>query len=984
MMQADESMEIERKRHLVQMVQQSLLTRDEVQQQAPAVQLEQEEQIEAPLVQNMEVHAEIDVPAPALAHRESRGERKKRQERESALRKARDQREAVRRQEGTMAQQRALMSQQSGMTAEQLREERTLLQEKLKAVKLEEQSELLASDGDKTQALAIRHRAQAERARLAGEYARMLPLGSEERKKAMAVKEKQEIKANQLRRQLKVEQMEEGAEKRREKATLKRHGHYDDLKAIFRRDNPLAHEDAVWTLPTGQEIVNVGRAFFGGTKPMYIFEDRQAPILRNGQVVGYKQYLFKEAVNCIGMYKPEGALVTEAAAALQEKICGPYSIPAYAAVQGGKVLGSFQEKIETIDQAQRVDLFSWQAQPQDNLPPEMKKEILREHTLDWLLCNFDTKGENFLHRTDGHLCSFDKEASFSKLKDPGAAHMSTDYKPHANDTLYNTLFTEFAEGRLTLDLSASLEQVQKVEGMYREEYLGLFAGMLDQKYGPAGPDNQARTEVEEAIWSRKSQLREEYRSFYTDLIRRRREALARDGKDDDCGDFVDAAQRFRFRDELEGGHPPIPLLSSGLSRQGDELVHGLDRQELITEGATTYHLTLTEEEAKRMKEAANGFLTYRKGEDGFCVMRPSMPEKMVFAGQEVEFRKNYKRFTRAVAALAVTPEGEIRAEGAQQVNWIGQAFKKQLEFRDKKAEKIFRTVLAPLFQQDKALCGDQKPEEALEETIRFLSLARGYNQNERSRTANNVSMFNVEATGSIKALALFAQRLTESEEEIRGRIEKARQEDPTITDEMAQKMIEEDLPVFQAECRESLATMARCATQDMNSDEVFLLGTCSANAQMLSCATNPAEQAVDSKRTQDMRCAPFFHHVEDLADEIPEAVEERITAVTGQEFHLTGDASHRRAQLKQMENYTNYAYHTAGVVGEVDGAQISLESFAAESYQITGPGFTDKVGIGLFRDHEAFKRFYGKNAEAILTPDQMRRYQFKCILGEGL
>ena len=66
MMHADDSMEIQRKRHLVQMMQKSLLTREEVQQQAPEMQLEQEEQIEAPLVQNMEVHAEIDAPAPAL------------------------------------------------------------------------------------------------------------------------------------------------------------------------------------------------------------------------------------------------------------------------------------------------------------------------------------------------------------------------------------------------------------------------------------------------------------------------------------------------------------------------------------------------------------------------------------------------------------------------------------------------------------------------------------------------------------------------------------------------------------------------------------------------------------------------------------------------------------------------------------------------------------------------------------------------------
>lgn len=509
----------------------------EVQQQ------EAQQQVAEPLVQHMETHAEIDAPAPPLQQKEGYFERKKREQLESARQKAAEQKEAVRRQE------QALHNQPQEAMGNEIKAERALLAARLKAVALEEKAEFKAAEGDEIEQMKVRHKAQAERAKLAGDFARMLPEKSAQRRKAMAVKEEQELKADHLRRKLKVAQMPEGEEKEREKATLTRHGHYDRLKKIFRKDNPLSHEDAEWKLPTGQTLVNVGRAFFGGTKPMYIFEDRSSPILRDGQVVGYKQYLFKEATNCIGMYKPEGALVTEAAAALQEKICGPYSIPAYAAMEGKKVLGSFQEKIETIEAAQRFDLFSWQTDPQDNIPAEMKKEILREHTLDWLLCNFDTKGENFLHRTDNHLCSFDKEASFSKLKDAGAQHMSTEYKPHANDTLYNTLFTQFVKGNVALDLSASLEQVTKVEAMEKEEYLGLFSKMLDQKYGPSTESNKARQEVEAAMWQRKDNLREEYRAFYTDLIRRRREALRKAGKADDCAAYVDEKGKFRFADE---------------------------------------------------------------------------------------------------------------------------------------------------------------------------------------------------------------------------------------------------------------------------------------------------------------------------------------------------------------------------------------------------------------------------------------------------
>lgn len=523
-----------------EVVQQNQLAeplQQEVQQQ------EAQQQVAEPLVQHMETHAEIDAPAPPLQQKEGYFERKKREQLESARQKAAEQKEAVRRQE------QALHNQPQEAMGIEIKAERALLAARLKAVALEEKAELKAAEGDEIEQMKVKHKAQAERAKLAGAFARMLPEKSAQRRKAMAVKEEQELKADHLRRKLKVAQMPEGEEKEREKATLTRHGHYDRLKKIFRKDNPLSHEDAEWKLPTGQTLVNVGRAFFGGTKPMYIFEDRSSPILRDGQVVGYKQYLFKEATNCIGMYKPEGALVTEAAAALQEKICGPYSIPAYAAMEGKKVLGSFQEKIETIEAAQRFDLFSWQTDPQDNIPAEMKKEILREHTLDWLLCNFDTKGENFLHRTDNHLCSFDKEASFSKLKDAGAQHMSTEYKPHANDTLYNTLFTQFVKGNVALDLSASLEQVTKVEAMEKEKYLGLFSKMLDQKYGPSTESNKARQEVEAAMWQRKANLREEYRTFYTDLIRRRREALRKAGKVDDCAAYVDEKGKFRFADE---------------------------------------------------------------------------------------------------------------------------------------------------------------------------------------------------------------------------------------------------------------------------------------------------------------------------------------------------------------------------------------------------------------------------------------------------
>ncbi|MCD7806452.1 MAG: hypothetical protein LUH19_03815 [Lachnospiraceae bacterium] len=528
---SDDLVQIQRMKHVYQMEQRS---QELVQQRQ---QMEQQQQIEqqAPaLVQNMEVDAQIEQAPPQAQEVQNRRPSKKQRERQRADERALRQKEQADAMEAGLLEQRRSVSESLTMTPEQIENEKALRKQREKAISDREKADLLKEGLSETDKRRIKYEAQQERAALVGEYARMLPVNTKIRRDAMKEKEKEELKASELKKAYKVMQLPP-AERAREEATISRHAKYDMLKKIFRDDNPLSHEDATWTNPVnGHVLINVGRAHMGGTKPMYIFEDREEPVISaDGQITGYKQYLFKEAVNCIGRYKPEGALVTEAAASLQDALCGPFSIPAFAAeiTEDGKtrVLGSFQEKIDLMNEAERVDLFAWQADPQNNLTEQIKNEILREHTLDWLLCNFDTKGENFLHRPDGHLSSFDKEASFGKIKDTGAEHMSTDYKPHANDTLYNTVFDLYAKGVIDLDLNANLPQIQIVENMTDEQYMARFDKMLDHKYGAASPQNTARQDVADRILRRKRGLRAEYQRFYTELTEKHNQARAAAG-----------------------------------------------------------------------------------------------------------------------------------------------------------------------------------------------------------------------------------------------------------------------------------------------------------------------------------------------------------------------------------------------------------------------------------------------------------------------
>lgn len=102
--------------------------------------------------------------------------------------------------------------------------------------------------------------------------------------------------------------------------------------------------------------------------------------------------------------------------------------------------------------------------------------------------------------------------------------MSTTYKPHANDTLYNTIFTEYAEGRMELDLASVNEQISKVENIDDEAYLKIFDAMLTNKYGKASKKNVARAKMEQKMLDRKNGLRKEYERFFAELNERRQSA----------------------------------------------------------------------------------------------------------------------------------------------------------------------------------------------------------------------------------------------------------------------------------------------------------------------------------------------------------------------------------------------------------------------------------------------------------------------------
>ena len=202
-------------------------------------------------VANMEAGEGVQIEHPALPQeQETRRERKKREEREKASKKAERQARLVGQKEVELLRQREHLLQGGEMGRLERRREEILLDEKFRAIQLIEESKLLdaGDDASEEEKLQIRWEGEVERVKAISDFARMLPIDSKEREQAMRRKEEQELKADKLRKQLKVMQIIDRDERTREESTLSRHAKYDFLKGIFRSDNPLSHEDAVCTV----------------------------------------------------------------------------------------------------------------------------------------------------------------------------------------------------------------------------------------------------------------------------------------------------------------------------------------------------------------------------------------------------------------------------------------------------------------------------------------------------------------------------------------------------------------------------------------------------------------------------------------------------------------------------------------------------------------------------------------------------------------
>jgi len=156
--------------------------------------------------------------------------------------------------------------------------------------------------------------------------------------------------------------------------------------------------------------------------------------------------------------------------------------------------------------------------PKDLLPAELE-QVQREHVIDWLISNHDGHWENFLRGTDGHLYGIDKGQLYKFLGDDA---LDIAYHPNAvhgaSEPYYNSVMRAFAEGKVDLDLQATLKYIERVEAIPDEQFVDMLRPYAERRFKKGSAKLDAFYQM---ALDRKHSVRSDFEKFYGKLAKKR-------------------------------------------------------------------------------------------------------------------------------------------------------------------------------------------------------------------------------------------------------------------------------------------------------------------------------------------------------------------------------------------------------------------------------------------------------------------------------
>lgn len=237
-----------------------------------------------------------------------------------------------------------------------------------------------------------------------------------------------------------------------------------------------------------------------------------------------KEWIFKPAQTKKGNPEKFRGYVQEAGYKVQSIIDPDSAVPCRAVTlttPNGTKFGAAQLTIKNTDSS--FDLKAWQMGAGSNPTADVIVQLQRESVTDWLLCNYDSHGGNFLsEKHTGRVIGVDKEQAFRYISKPSAQKMSYSFHPNSiyreTEPIYNTLYRKFAYGEIDISLNDTLTYIKRIEAVPDEEYREIFRSYAEALHGKGIEAEQ----LLDKIVSRKQNARATFESFYTEILTERK------------------------------------------------------------------------------------------------------------------------------------------------------------------------------------------------------------------------------------------------------------------------------------------------------------------------------------------------------------------------------------------------------------------------------------------------------------------------------
>ena len=260
------------------------------------------------------------------------------------------------------------------------------------------------------------------------------------------------------------------------------------------------------------------RVYMGGTGQMYLLHGN------NGDT-----YIYKPAVaKFSGKVEPFRGIVQECVYEIQ-KIVDPESAVACKYVDAGNLQGSVQELISTKENSPN---YYWMQRDENSVFTDGEiRQFMREFVTDYLACNFDSHGNNFITDENGVIRGVDKEQAFRYLNDPRSLKPDMDYHPNIaygeNEPIYNTLFRRYIEGKVDIDFSVVSSCMDRVDAYNNDDYRRIFMPYCEACSVAFGDDALQKANK---ILDRKINMRTNIETFFQNLTELRNINLSQKGK----------------------------------------------------------------------------------------------------------------------------------------------------------------------------------------------------------------------------------------------------------------------------------------------------------------------------------------------------------------------------------------------------------------------------------------------------------------------